>query len=137
MRTRVQIVERSFYVNHDKKTVTCVIKTESCTLNHPSRDYINSAVWETHDKALFSDHTFVGIAKCSPLDEFNEEKGKRIAESKAKVKAFKAYNKMYTKVSDLIKNALVDVLNTALACKYASETELKHIKELDNDSKCG
>lgn len=137
MRTRVQIVERSFHVNHNKKTVTCVIKTGINPYTLSSRSYIESTVWETSNKELFRQHTFVGIAKCSPLDNFDEEKGKRIAESKAKVKAFKAYNRMFTKVSDIIKNASIDVLNTALACRYAGETELKHIKELDNDSKCG
>lgn len=38
-------------------------------------------------------HTFTGIAKCSPEDEFDKTIGKRIAFARAETKAFKFYNK--------------------------------------------
>ena len=135
MKTKVQIVERKFHINREKNIVTCVITT----LNSPNcalGDYIDGYTFATRDRRIYCRHTFVATAKCSPLDTFDENKGKRIAESRAKVKAFKYYMNVYTKISQVLNNASVEILNTALACKYAGETELKHINELDNDSKC-
>ena len=134
MRTRVQIVKRNFHVNKEKSVVTCVITTWNSP-NTSLEDYIDGYSYATKDRRVQCRHTFVATAKCSPLDTFDENKGKRIAESRAKVKAFKYYMNVYTKISQVLNNVSVDILNLALACRYASETELKHIEELDNGNK--
>lgn len=136
MRTRVQIIKRNFYVNKEKGVVTCVITTWNSP-NTSLGDYIDGYGYATKDRRVLCRHTFIATAKCSPLDIFDENKGKRIAESRAKVKAFKYYMNVYTKISQVLNDVSTEISNIALACKYASETELKHIKELDNDSKCG
>ena len=135
MKTKVQIVERKFHINREKNIVTCIITTWVSPKNSLG-EYIDGYSYATKDHRVQCRHTFVATAKCSPLDTFDENKGKRIAESRAKVKAFKYYMNVYTKISQALNSVSVEILNTALACRYAGETELKHIEELDNDSKC-
>ena len=77
-------------------------------------------VWdlEYNDK-LGIPNSFYGMAKCSPEDEWDEEKGKKIALAKAKRKRCKAINRkieyalkvMDRETQDLMKYALHNVPN--------------------------
>lgn len=112
-----------YYINKDKKTVVCTIEANfySCELRELSPDF------------LYSDNTFYakGITKCKELDIFNEETGKRIAESKAKMQAYKkAFNfldsvkKDLNKKFEIITCTQVGYLSPLLAKKE------KHFKKL-------
>lgn len=116
-----------YYVNKEKNTVVCTIEAnfDSCELRELSPDF------------LYSYNIFYakGITKCKELDVFNEEIGKRIAESKAKMQAYKkAFNfldsvkKNLNKKFKIVTGTQVDYLSPLLA------KEEKHFKRLLSDT---
>lgn len=91
MKPGIKIVECNYYTNKDAGTVTCVLQCNmnlySTALGDLIRGYSPGSM---NYKADLPNGVFVvrGIARCSPDDTFDETVGKRIAESKAKAKAF-------------------------------------------------
>lgn len=91
MKPGIKIVKCNYYTNKDNGTVTCVLQCNmnlySTALGDLIRGYSPGSM---NYKADLPNGVFVvrGIARCSPDDTFDETIGKRIAESKAKAKAF-------------------------------------------------
>lgn len=137
MKTKVIIDDRKFYINKDKKTVTCVIisYTNCYNLDHTLAgimDRIHPIVKNKIIKTYpFNNCRFSATTRCSSLDEFNEEKGKRIAESKAKAKMFRHYNRYFNIIHQILKDLSLKAEKLALANEYAYKTEENHVKELD------
>ena len=139
MKTKVTIEGRDFYINYRKKTVTCRIKANCNILDSPYYDFISSVIggWRSTNmpkslmiENLYGNKEFVAVARCSPQDKFNEVKGKRIAESRAKTAAFKYFEEQFRKCSVVLAWAGVGFKTQSRACKYAKETEYKHLKKL-------
>lgn len=99
-----------YYVNEEARKVVCVIPhTEEVFF-----DYIeNFPFWITKEKlydSLIMPSRFVGIATCSPEDEFNEELGKRIAFHKAKGKMNASFFKRAQTYINSIDKDFVEVI---------------------------
>lgn len=116
-----------YHVNKEKNTVVCTIEAR----------FDNYELRELDSDFLYSDNTFYarGITKCRYPDIFNEETGKRIAESKAKMQAYKkAFNfldsvkKNLNKKFKIITCTQVDYLSPLLA------KEEKHLERLLSDT---
>ena len=112
-----------YYINKEKRTVVCTIEAsfDSYDLRELDPDF------------LYSNNTFYarGITKCKEPDVFNEEIGKRLAESKAKMQAYKkafkfldSFKKNLNKKFEIITSTQVDYLSPLLA------KEEKHFKKL-------
>ena len=78
-----------YKVNRDKRTVTCIITTTEDFMNKIIK-YGFSDVFDrfgfTYDNwndDSFDIRKYVGVAKCSPEDEWDEEYGKQLAEYRA------------------------------------------------------
>lgn len=78
-----------YKVNRDKGTVTCIITTTEDFMNKIIK-YGFSDVFDrfgfTYDNwndDSFDVRKYVGVAKCSPEDEWDEEYGKQLAEYRA------------------------------------------------------
>lgn len=102
--------EYKVFKNHTVKcTLECVLTDCNEILHMPivRRCVINFD--ETNDRTTLS-FIVSAVAKCDPIDDFNLETGKRIAESRANIKALKV-------VSDLIQESrnIVSKINTKLA----------------------
>ena len=69
--------------------------------------------------------TFIGIAKCSPEDKYDEKTGKRLAFARAETKAFKFYNKQ---LSNSIKIHSMIVEDAKNLCKKLDK-QIAHNKE--------
>lgn len=73
--------------------------------------------------------TVTGIARCSKDDVFNETKGRRIAQTRANMKA---YNKYYKWAKEIRKSAgklLEKYINT---CAVANELHIHELNKLDD-----
>ena len=135
MKTKVTIVNRKFYVDKNKRAVTCVIKgsldTDVCDCI-----YLGD-MWDNlrHKFNLYPPGTiltFIATTKCHKDDIFDEVKGKRIAESKAKAKMFKYYARMFSAIENSLNtNILSKIIRLKIANVYAYSSEKKHIKDLD------
>lgn len=55
--------------------------------------------------------TFVGVAKCSPEDKYDEKTGKRLAFARAETKAFKFYNNQLSNSAKVHSIIVEDVKN--------------------------
>ena len=78
-------IEPIFYVNKAKKTVACKIS------GYAYETMLDS--WLREGELTTPIYKVVGIAYCNDNDEFDEERGKRIALAKAE-------NKLYAKCAD-------------------------------------
>lgn len=131
MRNRVKITKTSYIVNPEKKVVVCVLECDMQLQKHPAWDDIYPNMW-ANLPLVAPNGTFKvrAIARCNEEDAFNEEAGKRIAESRAKGKAFATAAKVYREIEKYFLNCAALVNESAEACERAVETEIKHVELL-------
>ena len=132
MKSRVEIYKTNFFINEEKKVVTCVITAD---LNITKLDFPH-IILSTHKvfPKLGIDNTKavveVGIAKCNPLDIFNIEKGKKIAESKAKSNLFKKVSRVYDKIYDEILNISYYYAELCHTCENIAQNEEEYLEKI-------
>ena len=103
----VSMAAAKFYVNEEKRTVVCVIEdTQWMFVNYVREKLfidVDCDEWYAHrtkgnwhgfliDK-LSMPNRFVGVAHCSPEDNFNEHIGKVIAYQRARKNLYKSFFK--------------------------------------------
>lgn len=79
---------------------------------------------------LLREGTFKGIARCTPEDQFDLEKGKRIAESKA---TKKLYNRLTSSLNRELREVFKDVdffKNELMRMADLKQAEEKHFEEI-------
>ena len=104
-----------YHVNKEKGVVVAVLKCDP----HEVHDVFCNLLYKHFNQgaiALYGDKNvidsrYVGIARCSENDKFDEEFGKKLALARAKVKkSYAIYNKFYNyvevkdKISEIIEN---------------------------------
>ena len=105
---RLRIEEVAYIV--DDKHIKCIIK------------YINPITLNLQNS--------IGVANCNPNDTFDEVTGKRIAESRAKTKAFKIAKNVWNCIAKGLTEK-ANIANTmAKNCAAMEEIESNHVKEL-------
>lgn len=130
MKSRVEIYNTNFFVNEEKKVVTCIITADFNVkkLEHPHLIFLAPKAFIDNGIENSSAIIEVGIAKCNPLDVFDIDKGKRIAESRAKQQLFKKANRFYTSVSEEIENKLSYFDELAETCFRISQNEIDYLE---------
>lgn len=128
-----------YNINEEKKVVTCIseysignlhnnLTTGHCSLelSKAIKLFGNNSI----RKSSFIRFTVIGIARCNPEDIFDIELGKKIAESRASIKAFKFYSE-YIRQCSLNINRLYTHLDS-ISDKYKSiaTKEEGHLKFL-------
>jgi hypothetical protein len=78
------------------------------------------------DFDLGDKHTAVGVAMCSPGDEFNKKTGREIAEARAEAKAYKHAAKL---VKRFVKSVADAYANMALEFEAKADYVQRHNKE--------
>ena len=105
MRNRVKITKASYIVNPEKKVVVCVLECDMQLQKHPAWIDIYPKMWANLPLVdLCGTFKVRAIARCNEEDAFNEEVGKRIAESRAKGKAFATAAKVYREIEKYFLN---------------------------------
>lgn len=102
MKNGVKIEEINYIINPEKRIIICIMQ---CWIDYdktlPEVD-IYRHMWEKKLPHIGRNGTFTvkAIARCSKEDVFNENIGKKLAESRANLKAFniaaKFYNVIYS-----------------------------------------
>lgn len=100
-----------YFVNLEAGVVVCRINNCRDIANLRIHKYSNSEPWEPWNYTL--PDSFIGVAKCAPEDEFDEEYGKKLALLRAKQSRGAAINAMIYKY---IKSLRDDIDNLS---KYA------------------
>ena len=89
---------------------------------------------DNQTKAIVSEFTVTGTAKCSPNDTVNPEFGKKLADSRAKLAAYKRANSRYPKfvleeLASTVEGA-VGILEFHQAMLYLKKKEVDHIASI-------
>lgn len=131
MRNRVKITKANYIVNPEKKVVVCVLECDMQLCKHPAWDDIYSNMW-ANLPLVSNNGTFKvrAIARCNEEDSFDEEAGKRIAESRAKGKAFATAAKVYKEIEKYFLNCAALVNESVGACEQAVKVEKAHVELL-------
>lgn len=128
MGNRVKITKASYIVNPGKKVVVCVLECDMQLQKHPAWNDIYPKMW-ANLPLVDLDGTFKvrAIARCNGEDAFNEGVGKRIAESRAKGKAFATAAKVYKEIGKYFLDCAALVNESVEACEQAVKVEEAHV----------
>lgn len=135
MRNRVNICEKTFKVNKEKRTIVCMAK---CNLGiYRCKDLDNLLFYDTMKKvtkglpvSYTGEYKVVSVVKCHPDDVFDEIKGRRIAESRAKKEAYNIAYHFWNNLREYCVHLATLARNKADACDIAEMIEKNHIEEL-------
>lgn len=131
MRNRVKITKASYIVNPEKKVVVCVLECDMQLAKHPAWDDIYPNMWANLPLVDCNGRFKVrAIARCNEEDAFNEEASKRIAESRAKGKAFATAAKVYREIEKYFLNCAALVNESVEACEQTVKVEEAHVELL-------
>lgn len=97
-RYKLKIEQPKFYIHSHKKIVVCELQ---CSL--PDLPYKRKIDYKYFsDAQIYREFKVKASAKCRPGDEYNEETGIKIAESKATVKAYDKARRILEDYKDII-----------------------------------
>lgn len=131
MKTRVRTTSK-FIVNPENKVVVCNMKVSMQLPYSECWGQINPAWWATKAPMVNSLGVFTVTAKarCNSDDTFDEATGKKIAESRAKAKAFKTAKNVWDCIAKgFVENAKIAEVMTK-NCAAVEEIEVNHVKKL-------
>ena len=131
MRKRVKITNANYIVIPEEKVVVCVLVCDMQLRKHPAWDNIYPNMW-ANLPLVGMNGTFKvrAIARCNEEDAFDEEAGKRIAESRAKGKAFATAAKVYKEIEKYFLNCAALVNESVEACEQTVKVEEAHVELL-------
>ena len=131
MKNRVKITKANYIVNPEKKVVVCVLECDMQLQKHPAWNEIYPYMWANLLR-VDNNGTFKvrAIARCNEEDTFDEEAGKRIAESRAKGKAFATAAKVYKEIEKYFLNCAALVNESVEACEQTVKVEEAHVELL-------
>lgn len=102
-----------YYVNEDKRAVTCVIYPDAFRLKDFIHRKSEDVFWLGHDYFPARPSKYVGVAKCHPDDEFNVEVGKKLAFMRARDKCDKAFFADLQNAINFIDNHLEQLIDAS------------------------
>ena len=131
MKNRVKITKANYIVNTEKKVVVCVLECDMQLRKHPAWCDIYPNMW-ANLPLVETDGTFKvrAVARCNEEDAFDGEVGKRIAESRAKGKAFATAAKVYKEIEKYFLNCAALVNESVEACEHTVNVEEAHVELL-------
>ena len=132
MRNRVYVINSTYKVVPEKGIVICILECSTGVENTKLWSTVDYSWWKRKLPLVdfYGRFTVKGIARCNGVDTFDEVIGKRIAESRAKTKAYKTAYKFWSICAKNI-GAMVEFCNsTASACSIAFCKEAEHVKDL-------
>lgn len=115
---KLRIATTEFFVNENKKTVTCVITGDLHVTNigisidfdvTKGSNSLDRNTWMYPDRIQnYNYFKVVTTTKCKDGDEFDVEKGKRIAKQKAKIKMYKEAKKLCIEAHSILLSEMHD-----------------------------
>ena len=132
MKTKLK-TESKFIVNPENRVVICVMDVDAQLHEFKSWYMVDYDDWKVKApmvKNSYGKFTVKATARCNPNDTFNETIGKRIAESRAKVKAFRIAKNIWSCITKKLFNEYNISMEMYENCKAMEKFESNHVKEL-------
>lgn len=132
MKNSVHISKTEYHVDRENKVVLCTLYVDTQLSKHPAWISISREFFAKRFPFISYGGEFIVKAKarCNKEDEFDEVIGKRIAESRAKVKAFSIAARMWECITRAMNAFALQCNTTMVACAKAEIIEREHVKEL-------
>lgn len=133
MKNRVHVVNATYYIDEVNKVVVCRLKCDMQMFRHPAYYYFTKDDYKKRFPLVSGEGIFnvVAKARCNATDTFDVEKGKRLAESRAKAKMFSVAERVWQEIAQYLGNMVHECVKTAKACTLAKDIEGNHVKELE------
>ena len=112
-RPKITFIGEDYQVDKEKGTVHCFLRSKMPNTLFSEREF----------------RTFLGTAQVCDKDTFDEEIGKKIARSKAELKAYKAYTRQFAKLLKPIMEYIA-IINKEM--KREKDNYLNSVYYLDN-----
>lgn len=131
MRTRVKTTSK-FIVKPENKVVVCNMSVDMQLMDSECWNHMDPAWWATKAPKVnqFGEFTVTAIARCNSEDTFDEATGKKIAESRAKAKAFKTAKNVWGCIFRGLRNQTDIAGAMAKHCEAVEEIENNHVSKL-------
>ena len=132
MKTKLK-TESKFIVKPEEKVVVCVMNADIQLLKFDSWDMIKISDWKAKAPMVNNScgmFTVTAKAKCATDDKFDEVIGKRIAESRAKSKAFRIAKNVWSCIAEKLLNEYNISMEMCKNCEAMEKIETNHAKEL-------
>ena len=125
------LMSSSYHVDEVNKVVICTLKCDMQFEKHPAYFHVYTHFYNKKFPFIkFGEFEVKAKARCNAIDDFNIETGKRIAESRAKAKAFRTAGKVWKEIIKFLTKAIETCNYTVKACEKAECTENAHIEKL-------
>lgn len=131
-KTKIRVLKTDYFVKPNN-VVVCVLAFELGANPKYWLDYTGcyKLLKRFPDLQVDKEYFVVkGVAKCRKDDNYNETLGKRIAESKAKVKMFKKAEQIYHYAATLMEERIKECNKYASNCGIVGYNENLHVEEL-------
>lgn len=133
----VRMNDCQFFVNKDKRAVTCIYYTPDDDIYSPvhvieDNSNNNSFIVQWDDYKL--QRRYVGVARCNPSDEWNEEYGKLVAFYYMKRNYFRDYFSKLNKFYDVAETQLEQYRTICdnIGAKFTKELDRLDDKIMEN-----
>lgn len=133
MKNRIHVTKTTFHVDEVNKVVICSLECDMQMRKHPAYNCFPSKAFQKRMPLVGWDGEFTirAKARCNATDTFDVEKGKRLAESRAKAKMFSVAERVWQEIAQYLGNMIHECVKTAKACTLAKDIEGNHVKELE------
>ena len=125
-RYKLKIEQPKFYIHSHKKIVVCELHCEIQGL--PFKAKVDSKYFS--DAQFYGEFKVKASAKCSPGDEYNEETGMKIAESKAMIKAYDKARRILEDYKEVIGKEWDKANNSVYFFEATLGRECMHLESL-------
>lgn len=131
MKTKV-VTDPKFIVKPENKVVICNMRVDMKLMDSELWPVVRGQWWIIKAPKVndFGEFVVTAKARCNSIDTFDETVGKRIAESRAKAKAFKIAKNVWNCIAKELYNNSKLAEERAKNCKIVEEVELRHVEKL-------
>lgn len=133
MKNRIHVTKTTFHVDEVNKVVICSLECDMQMHKHPAYYCFTDEAFKKKMPLVKNSGEFTVRAKarCNATDTFDVEKGKRLAESRAKAKMFSVAERVWQEVGQYLGKMANECARIAQACTLAKDIEGNHVEELE------
>ena len=131
MKTKLK-TDSEFIVKPENRVVVCTMNVDMQLIKFDSYDMVEPKMWKTKAPMVNMYGRFIVTAKarCNSNDNFDEVTGKRIAESRAKSKAFRIAKNVWKCIAEKLLNEYNISMKMYKNCSAMEVFETKHKEKL-------
>lgn len=134
MRNRINVEKKSFFIDEEAGVTVCELTINMQLYKHPAFYVLKREMWKNRFPKIRKSGVFKVRAKARlnkiDGDTYNKTIGMRVAESRAKAKAYNIARRIYTLCYNYFNNMADSCYITGRACEEEYKHEIEHINHI-------